>query len=272
MTRKIMLVGLVAAVLLLSIVTGSQMLLSKTTADEAAVTAANNLYESGYYSEAVQIYQQMVDQGVRESVVFYNLGNAYFQQQDYARAILNYQKASLLNPRDEAIKINLELAQKKVNVELPAMAPGPVAIAADLTGKWFTLDETAILALALWFVTGLFFFAWRIFSNQRSSSLWKFASIGSSLVLLLVMLSLAGRLLTSQSNSEGIVVAPIVALQSEPGDHFETGVEIRAGSVVDLLEARGEWIHLSGPGDSYSGWVPASAVETVAGFPIEMQA
>ena len=64
MTRKVILFGLVAAALLLSLVAGSQMLLSQSPADESAVAAANTLYESGHYSEAIQIYQQLVDQGV----------------------------------------------------------------------------------------------------------------------------------------------------------------------------------------------------------------
>jgi len=224
MTRKLFLLGLVAAALLIALLIGSKSLLSNAPADESAVTAANSLYEAGHYSEAIQIYQQLVDQGVRESTVLYNLGNAYFQQGDYARAILNYQKASLLNPRDEAIKSNLELAQARANVELPTIAPGPVTLAANFTGQWLTINETALLALVLWFITGFFFFSWRLFSNEPYSSLLKLSSIGASLVLLLVLVSLGGRLLIGQTNSEGIVVAPVVALQSEPGNHLETGM------------------------------------------------
>ena len=175
----------------------------------------------------------------------------------------------MLNPRDEAIKSNLELAQARANVELQTIAPGPVTLVANFTGQWLTINETALLALVLWFITGFFFFSWRLFSNEPYSSLLKLSSIGASIVLLLVLVSLGGRLLIVQINSEGIVVAPVVALQSEPGNHLETGIEVRAGSSVDLIETQGDWIHLSGPGDSYNGWVPASAVETVAGFPAD---
>ena len=270
MKRKIALLLLVSIALVITVIAGFQLLLPKSQADEAAISAANNLYETGHYSEAVQIYEQLIDQGYRDSAIFYNLGNTYFQQKDYARAILNYRRASLLEPRDQHIQDNLELAQERANIEMLVIAPGPLSVTADLTGRWLNLNETAILATILWFIAGLLFFSWRLFSNEDSASTIRNVGIGFSFLLLLVMVSLGGRLLIEKNNPEGIVVAPVIALRDEPGDQYATGVEIKAGAPVDLLEQRGDWIHLSGPGDSFNGWVPASSIETVASSPGEI--
>jgi len=264
MKRKIALLLLVSIALVITVIAGFQLLLPKSQADEAAISAANNLYETGHYSEAVQIYEQLIDQGYRDSAIFYNLGNTYFQQKDYARAILNYRRASLLEPRDQQIQDNLELAQERANIEMLVIAPGPLSVTADLTGRWLNLNETAILATILWFIAGLLFFSWRLFSNEDSASTFRNVGFGFTFLLLLVMVSLGGRLLIEKNNPEGIVVAPVVALRDEPGDQNTTGIEIKAGAPVDLLEQRGDWIHLSGPGDSFNGWVPASSIETVA--------
>ena len=264
MKQKIALLVMVSVALIITMIAGFQLLLPQSRADEAAVSAANNLYETGHYTEAVQIYEQLIDQGYRDSAIFYNLGNTYFQQKDYARAILNYRRASLLEPRDRHIQDNLELAQEKANLEMLAIAPGPLSVTADLTGRWLNLNETAILAIDLWFIAGLLVFSWRLFSNENSASALRNGGIGFAFFMLLVMLSLGGRLLIEKNNPEGIVVAPVVALRSEPGDQYATGVEIKAGAPVGLLEQRGDWIHLSGPGDSFNGWVPASSIETVA--------
>ncbi len=264
MKRKIALLVLVSAALIITTIAGFQLLLPQSQADEAAVSAANNLYDTGHYTEAVQIYEQLIDQGYRDSAIFYNLGNTYFQQKDYARAILNYRRASLLEPRDRHIQDNLNLAQEKANLEIPAIAPGPLTVVGDLTGRWLNLNETAILAIVLWYFAGLLFFSWRLFSNEYSASALRNGGISLTFLLLMVMLSLGGRLLSEKNNPEGIVVAPVVALRSEPGDQYATGVEIKAGAPVGLLEQRGDWIHLSGPGDSFNGWVPASSIETVA--------
>ena len=270
MKRKIALLVLVSVALIITMIAGFQLLVPQSRADEAAVSAANNLYETGHYTEAVQIYEQLIDQGYRDSALFYNLGNTYFQQRDYARAILNYRRASLLEPRDQYIQDNLNLAQEKANLEIPAIAPGPLTVVADLTSRWLNLNETAILAIGLWFIASLLFFSWRLFSNENSASALRNGGIGFASLLLLVMLSLGGRLLIEKNNPEGIVVAPVVALRSEPGDQYATGVEIKAGAPVDLLEQRGDWIHLSGPGDSFNGWVPASSIETIASFPSQI--
>ena len=57
----------------------------KVEADVTTVDAANQLYLSGHYDEAVQIYEGQVARGVQDSALFFNLGNAYFQQGDMGR-------------------------------------------------------------------------------------------------------------------------------------------------------------------------------------------
>ncbi|MEJ5167477.1 MAG: tetratricopeptide repeat protein, partial [Thermoanaerobaculia bacterium] len=45
---------------------------------------------------------------------YYNIGNCYFQKEDFLNAIEFYKKALDLDPNDEDAKINLELARKKL--------------------------------------------------------------------------------------------------------------------------------------------------------------
>ena len=100
-------------------------------ATEAMVTA-NRLYEDGQFAQAAQAYQQLADQGFADSALFFNLGNAYFKQGDYGRAILNYRRAEQLAPRDEDIAANLALAraqrvdQFEENGEEPAPTGGGI--------------------------------------------------------------------------------------------------------------------------------------------------
>ena len=49
-----------------------------------SMLVANQLYERGNFAEALQTYQELVDSGIQESALFYNLGNAYFKQKDSA--------------------------------------------------------------------------------------------------------------------------------------------------------------------------------------------
>ena len=72
---------------------------------------ANDLYEGGQYLQAAQAYQQLVDLGVVDSALFYNLGNAHFKQGDYGQAIVNHRRAQQLAPRDPDVAANLALAR-----------------------------------------------------------------------------------------------------------------------------------------------------------------
>ena len=60
--------------------------------------AANTAYQHGKYEEAKADYLQLADTGRYSADLFYNLGNVWFKLGDPGRAILNYQRALLLNP------------------------------------------------------------------------------------------------------------------------------------------------------------------------------
>ena len=98
------LVILVLAMLLMA----GQTSQAKTTAPATATMAvANQLYQTGQYSQAAQAYQQLVDQGYADSALFYNLGRAYDQQGERGQALVNYLRAEQLAPGDAAIAASL---------------------------------------------------------------------------------------------------------------------------------------------------------------------
>jgi tetratricopeptide (TPR) repeat protein len=82
---------------------------------------ANQLYEEGRYQEAVAKYEEILASGMQDGRVYYNLGNAYFKQDKLGPAILNYERAQRLMPRDEDIKVNLAYARSQIvdKVETP---------------------------------------------------------------------------------------------------------------------------------------------------------
>lgn len=264
MIRKLFLLTLIA-ILFVTILLGIDQLLNKRVrADLTAVSAANSLYVTGQYDESIQIFEQIIDQGIKDSSVFYNLGNAYFRIGDYGRAILNFMRAAQLKPRDTDIQANLELALTMANIDIPKIAPGPLTLVSSLTGNWLSFNETALLALGLWFLVSFLLLAWRLLFPAGPPSSIRFVVAAALILLLVVVMSLGSRTYTDSLEPGGVVVASVVTLRSEPGNDFNTDFEIVAGSPVELIEQQGEWILLSGPGDTYQGWVPAESVETIA--------
>lgn len=64
------------------------------------------------YASAIQIYESLLTKG-EAAEIYYNLGNSYYKTDDIAKAILNYERALLLQPGNADVRANLEIARSK---------------------------------------------------------------------------------------------------------------------------------------------------------------
>lgn len=74
--------------------------------------AADSAYAAGKYDEAISLYSAMLKEG-ESADIYYNLGNCYYKTDRIAHAVLNYERAFLLDPADADVRFNLELARAK---------------------------------------------------------------------------------------------------------------------------------------------------------------
>ncbi len=239
------------------------------------MVTAKELYESGQFIQAAQAYQQLADQGFADSVLYFNLGNAFFKQGDYGRAILNYRRAEQLAPRDEDIAANLELARARAIDQFEEIVTEPETTAtsgnfisrlAQVTQPWLTLNELAMITLGVWF---LFVALAIVFSSTGRGSRWRealqYGLIGTSLVLIIGVAALGSRLYAKNVNAEGVIVAGEIDVTSGPGSQYSQEFSLHSGTEVKLIEQRENWTRLAIPGSELQGWIPAGAVEAISG-------
>ena len=86
---------------------------------------AQEAYNKEQYADAAQGYKALLDQGVINTEVRYNLANAYFKNGQLSDAVWHYRKAWYTAPRDPDIRANLRFALHATG----AIEPTPV---------WFT--------------------------------------------------------------------------------------------------------------------------------------
>lgn len=229
---------------------------------DSVFVEGNRLYAEGRYSEAAALYQQVVDSGYVASELFFNLGNAYFKQNLIAHAILNYERALLLNPGNDDIRFNLEMAN---SFTLDKIDPLPEIILVI----WFK-GITSLLNASQWAWLSLLFFAATLglllvfwFARSRFVKRLCFSLAFFSLLLVFTTMLFASCEKQKLTKREyAIVMQPVVAVKSSPG---ETGKDIfilHAGYKVKVTNSLGEWNEVRIANGS-KGWLPKSAIERI---------
>jgi tetratricopeptide (TPR) repeat protein len=193
MKRSILFLGLVGLILFAGLPLMAWANTAAVPADRQAMSAANELYRAGHYGEAIQLYEGLVAQGVADSRLLYNLGNAYTQQGDLARARANYEAAARLSPRDADIRHNLALVGGQAGGAPSGAAAGPLAAAAEISRRWLSINELALLALGAWLLFGLLAVAYRSFPAGRRPAALRYAAVVALALVVVVGLPFAAR-------------------------------------------------------------------------------
>ena len=81
-------------------------------AGDSLFNNANKKYENGNYTEAIKLYNKLIDEDFKTASIYYNLGNSYYRTKDYVLAKVNFEKAYKLNPSDKDIKHNIKITNQ----------------------------------------------------------------------------------------------------------------------------------------------------------------
>ena len=82
----------------------------QATAQDSLWQAANIAYEQGFYKNADSLYTILLNDHGPSAEVYYNLGNTCYKQEDWPRAILNYERCLQIDRRHKDAIFNLELS------------------------------------------------------------------------------------------------------------------------------------------------------------------
>ena len=264
MIRKLIALVLVTLISGISLLFMWSMLGTVKMADADAMDTAKALYEDGNYPEAIQIYEQIVASGVRDSRVLYNLGNAYALNGDIGRAILNYERASEITPRDRDIRHNLALARSEAGISSDLPAVNPLLEISSLSKAWGSLNEISVIALTSWITSGFLILSYLILSKTNMRKLIGTLAVISLVITLGTSITLASRIMSDSRTITSIVTKPNTFLQDNPYSESEVGIELPEGTRARVIEQHGNWVLLMTLDQIIEGWAPEDSIESLA--------
>lgn len=231
---------------------------------ETVITKAlgDSAYAAGNYTTAIDVYERLLQEGESASV-YYNLGNAFFKVDDVAHAILNYERAHLLDPSNKDVRFNLELARSK-SIDKVAAENEIFFI------KWFksfanmlSMNTWAVIAIAS-FILLVCCLCIYIFSKKRSvKKLFFIFAILLALVSLLANFTANGQKRRLTNRNHAIIMTPSVVVRSTPSVNGTELFVLHEGRKVTISDNTiKDWKEIELE-DGNVGWLEASALEII---------
>ena len=220
-------------------------------------------YSDGRYYESAVLWQAVAESGKESPVLMYNIGNAFFKQSNYPKAILYYERALKLDPSYSDARFNLEFANGFVQDKIE---PVPEFILKSFARKvCYVLGSDAWAVLFLIFLAAAL--AMAVMFLLSSSVGRRRTGFYAGIVFLLLSLASLGFSLWQRSDyrnaGEAIVMAPVSAVKSSPGDGSAKDLfVIHEGTKVKVLDEVGSWKNIS-LADGRQGWIMSKDIEVI---------
>ena len=200
-------------------------------------------YQVGGYTLAAETFGE-VSRKQPSVGAFFNLGNAQWQDGEKGEAILAWERAQWLSPRNAEVRNNLAFARKQSQINAPELAWYEVCSTWLPPGAWGWLSAGSFwLALALVLLPGIF--RWR-----RND--WQQAGAAASLaVFLLTTPALVG---VATRAKLGVVRVPEASLLLTPTREGQSLLRLSAGEVARQIGQRGDYVRVR-TGSDLEGWL-----------------
>lgn len=230
--------------------------------EQVVFDKANQLYLNGEYSAAREEYQKIVNSGYQSAELYYNLGNTFYKLGQIPSAILYYERALILNPKDMDIRFNLDLANRLVVDKI-----NPVT--EFFLKKWIRGFARIIQADSWGYISLIAFFILLtlviIIYATRDFTLRKLiVPSGALLVLILVFSLLLGGIQHKQSAhpDSAIVFSSSLTAKSSPDTSGTDLFVVHEGVKVKITDKVGTWIRIR-LADGNEAWIPENSVERI---------
>lgn len=221
---------------------------------------ANGLYQQNQYEEAAALYQKLVDCGYESGNLYFNLGNTYYKLGRTGPAVLYYEKARRLIPRDADLLANLSYALEGVEEGIPDWKR---EFFRNLT-TFLSTEQLVVFASFCFFLVTVVVIAGILFPEKirttyRSQWLAFLFVFG---FLLLFFLTLTGLQYYDHLTPAGVAIKDGGSVRYEPVEQATVHFTLSEGSRVKIVGEKENW-YLITRRDGKRGWVEKLYIEKI---------
>ena len=238
------------------------LLLSASSMASTTKQNADNEYLKGNYQQAAIDYEELLKHGA-SAEIYYNLGNAYFRQDNITKAVLNYERALMLDPGNDDIRFNLQYARSKTidkianEDEVFFVTWYKSLVNFTCVDNWARTAIVSVIAALLLFLVYLF---------MTNINIRKVGFFGSVVFVVLFLFSNFFALQQKkqfENRTGAIVISPVVSVKKTPSAQAGEEFVIHEGTRVDITDkSMKQWREVR-TGDGREGWIPASVIEEI---------
>ena len=216
----------------------------------------NEFYRQGDYTKAAETYESILSRQQESAAVYYNLANSYFKLGHMGKAVLNYERAKRLTPRDSDVAFNYQYALSQSGVSKEEAKSLFKRVLSDFI-NFYSLDEMLfVLTLAMVFISAFhllsLFFKWS--QRLRRGGIIFFASI--------IFVFSGGVVYKVQIEKNSAVILENISALFEPRDEATVHFTLSKGSKVKVIKHENDWVKIKRP-DGKLGWIMKNKLESI---------
>lgn len=213
---------------------------------EQAVAA----YDREEYALADKLFAKLSPENALDAAILYNRGNCAYFQERYAEALVFYERARRISPRDSDIQENLNFLRSELGLQRLGSPGTPRELVVRIR-DYLRPDEWMLMAAVLIAVSGGAV-GWMRWCKRE----WRPVAVVSTLLLVLCAQAVhSQRESTYRPQSEGVIGSQQVQAHRLPRlSSQKAAFGLRLGEVVQIEKMRTEWCRIRKSG--LQAWVP----------------
>lgn len=220
-------------------------------------------YSEGNYAAAVSAWSEIESSGMESADLYYNLGNAWFKMEDYARAILYYERALKLAPSDKDVMHNLEFAKSFTQDNIEEIPEIWIEQIGHRMCHALASDTWAILFFILFAAAAGCLLIFLLSHVQARRKVGFYAGIAAFVLSLLCLDFAQWQWTDYRKDNSAIVMKAVVSAKSSPSESSAKDLFVlHEGTKVKVMDELGEWSNVE-ISDGRQGWLRSSDIERI---------